>query len=160
MCTLFLKFANIRKFLRTMCQARVCQVLGGVTECFVHAGSCYENIWEILNLNDPTGWCVLTLVLQGWAWCMWGGGTGSPAWQVRSTQLTLTVSIYLLSDFPISCSDNESTSNYIASNLHILFLIVQLSWNHINNHPQWVYYQPLDCQEIEFTKNAPRHKTW
>ena len=88
----------------------------GEGECFVLGGCCYENIWEILNLNDPR--------VRGAA--VWGGG-GAGGWQVRSTQLTLTVRIYLLSDFPISCSDNESTSNYIASNLHIFFLIVQLS---------------------------------
>ena len=48
--TLFLIIANIFEFLRAMCQARVQH-----GACFVHAGCCYENIWEILNLNDSAG---------------------------------------------------------------------------------------------------------
>ena len=36
----------------------------GEGECFVLGGCCYENIWEILNLNDPR--------VRGAA--VWGGG--------------------------------------------------------------------------------------
>ena len=138
---LFLISANIFEFLRTMWWAE--------TQWGARAASvlCVERAVRVLwrkyleNIEFKRSQPVWALRL--------GAGL---SWQVRSTQLTLTESIYLLSDFPISCSDNESTSNYIVNNLHIFFVIGQLSLDHINNHPPEWGSQPSNWTEIASQK--------